>query len=388
MRGDRRTPLRLGIDFVEDPHPVLHRLRADDPLAWIQIPYGARGVLITRYDDARQVLTSGDVIKNIRPALGLAAGGTVRPTVSAHLLNSDGADHRRLRRCSADALRITAVEHWRGIIEETVAEQTERFLCGRTTGDLRVWADRIPEAVIGKVMGLTDQEASELADLSRPLVDQWHRGEVEEATRKVAARIDQVLGAERGPSGVRTLLAAHEARILDRRELVSSLFLTLFAGLETAAAFLGAAAFRLLAEYGSLLAMSDDSGDVLKELLRLEPPLAMATVRAARNELLLPSGPVPGGALIFVSLAAANRDPARFERPDELRPGRGGPVSLTFGAGDHFCLGHAPAQLEVATALAELARRAPRLRLQPESAVGFRPSVFIRTPDCLVVRWD
>jgi hypothetical protein len=76
----------------------------------------------------------------------------------------------------------------------------------------------------------------------------------------------------------------------------------------------------------------------------------------------------PGDVVVGV-MAAANRDPAVFERPDEfdiLRPDSRNHVSL--GMGPHFCLGAGLARMEAAAMLRALAERYPSLRLAGEPA--------------------
>jgi unspecific monooxygenase len=76
--------------------------------------------------------------------------------------------------------------------------------------------------------------------------------------------------------------------------------------------------------------------------------------------------PVPAGTKIAALLGAAARDPAVFDRPDELELRRHPNPHLGFGAGPHYCLGAPLARLEVAAALGALCARLPRLELATE----------------------
>ena len=70
---------------------------------------------------------------------------------------------------------------------------------------------------------------------------------------------------------------------------------------------------------------------------------------------------------------SANRDPRRFEAPDEFRIGRGDPDHITFGAGVHFCLGAPLARLELEVAVDRLTATLPAavLATEPEREDGF-----------------
>jgi cytochrome P450 len=72
---------------------------------------------------------------------------------------------------------------------------------------------------------------------------------------------------------------------------------------------------------------------------------------------------IPAREQVLVCLGAANRDPGRFPRPDDLDLDRGDGPNLGFGHGIHFCLGAPLARLEVRIALDVLLRRHPGLRL-------------------------
>jgi cytochrome P450 len=76
---------------------------------------------------------------------------------------------------------------------------------------------------------------------------------------------------------------------------------------------------------------------------------------------------LPKGAVLHLCLGSANRDPARWDRPDEYdlaRPLRG---SFAFGGGQHVCLGMHVARAEISTAVGALFDRLPDLRLDPEA---------------------
>src|SRR3546814_9352679 len=63
--------------------------------------------------------------------------------------------------------------------------------------------------------------------------------------------------------------------------------------------------------------------------------------------------------MVIAVLAAANRDPCVFDKPDEIDPYRRSLTPLSFGAGRHFCIGVHLAKLEAQIAWKHLARRLP-----------------------------
>jgi cytochrome P450 PksS len=113
-------------------------------------------------------------------------------------------------------------------------------------------------------------------------------------------------------------------------------------------------------------------GPAVEELLRFSAPVMNATVRFARHDLELAGTHIPGGALVYASLASANRDEAIWERPDELDVARSPNRHLGFGDGPHFCAGAALARAEAQIAILEFLRRFPRARLSgvPEWKAG------------------
>ena len=81
---------------------------------------------------------------------------------------------------------------------------------------------------------------------------------------------------------------------------------------------------------------------------------------------------------------SANRDPAVFDAPDELRLDRDPNPHVTFGAGIHFCLGAPLAGVELQTSFATVLRRLPDLELVEEPR--WKPGYIIRGLESLHVR--
>jgi cytochrome P450 len=112
-----------------------------------------------------------------------------------------------------------------------------------------------------------------------------------------------------------------------------------------------------------------------------------APARFAAADVELGGVVIPAGATVTLSLAAANRDPARFDAPELHDVDRDVSGHLAFGHGIHFCLGASLARLEGEVALGTLLDRYPDL--EPAVAledVAYRHSVLIHALAALPVR--
>jgi cytochrome P450 len=109
--------------------------------------------------------------------------------------------------------------------------------------------------------------------------------------------------------------------------------------------------------------------------------------RYAAADVNLDRARIHAGELVRVSLSAANRDPAVFDRPDSFDLARANARRhLAFAAGRHVCLGVHLARLEARLALRGIIERFPRLRLDPDNASAVGGLVF-RKPASLHVLW-
>lgn len=105
--------------------------------------------------------------------------------------------------------------------------------------------------------------------------------------------------------------------------------------------------------------------NAVEELLRFESPV-MQSARIPMQDVAIGGCPIGRGESVAVSLAAANRDPARYPDPDRFDVTRRDVTHHSFGGGARFCLGAPLARLEARVALAAVIERFPRLRLADE----------------------
>jgi cytochrome P450 family 150 subfamily A5 len=133
---------------------------------------------------------------------------------------------------------------------------------------------------------------------------------------------------------------------MDAVRLASLLFI---AGVGTTAGLL-ATGFQLLGERPDLQQLLRDEperiANFLEETLRIDSPLK-GTFRLARVTKTVAGVEIPAGSTVMLVIGAANRDPRKFECPDEFRVDRkNARQHLAFGNGVHTCVGAPLARAE------------------------------------------
>jgi cytochrome P450 PksS len=153
---------------------------------------------------------------------------------------------------------------------------------------------------------------------------------------------------------------------ISREEIVSMVFLLLFAGHETTTHLISGSAFELLKNPALRDWLREDDSRLdlaVEEFLRFITPVQFTKPRYVRRDVDLGGITVKKGDKVMPMLSAANVDPQANASPGRLdlqrRPNR----HIAFGTGIHFCLGHQLARIEGRCALKSLFRRWPQLAL-------------------------
>ena len=117
-------------------------------------------------------------------------------------------------------------------------------------------------------------------------------------------------------------------------------------------------------------------------------PTDPAFARFTTRDVELGGLAIPEDSVVHVCFGAANRDPARWDRPDEFDPGRPPRPHLAFGNGPHVCLGMHVARAEIGTAVSTLLARIPGLRLDPDAEPPRIIGMYERGPTAVPAVWQ
>jgi 4-methoxybenzoate monooxygenase (O-demethylating) len=118
-------------------------------------------------------------------------------------------------------------------------------------------------------------------------------------------------------------------------------------------------------QWNALVNDRDLVRNAFDETLRMWPPVPLMG-RTTPQPTELAGQRIEAEQKVFVLIGAANRDPRRWERPDEFDVTRSTTGQLGFGLGPHFCVGHAIARLEAEVVMSTLLDRVERIELDGE----------------------
>ena len=386
-------------EFLADPYPTYHRLRAEDPVH--QSPLGFW--VLTRYDDVSAVLRDPRFIKEPLAALVAARFGAEVPRgVGLSMLDRDPPDHTRLRGLVSKAFTPRVVDGLRSRIQQIVDELITRVQAAGSMDVIEEFAYPIPVNVICEMLGvpLADHERFKgwSLDIARGLDSIWLPPDSEVPRRSAASRhaindyfrglIAQRRASPRGDL-LSALIAAEEAGDkLNEEELLATCILLLIAGHETTVNLIGNGVLALLRNPGELKRLRETPGLIttaVEELLRYDGPV-QRTARVASAEATIGGRTIAKGEMVMPFIGAADRDPSQFPDPDRLDLTRADNRHIAFGWGIHFCLGAPLARVEGQIAIDALVRRLPRLELMTD-APEYRQSLTLRGLKTLPVKF-
>jgi cytochrome P450 len=248
--------------------------------------------------------------------------------------------------------------------------------------------------VICELLGVPIEDQAEFRRWTSVLVSAsaGGTGVPEAAAAFVTYLLDLIDRKRATPAGdlLSALIATRdEGDRLTEDELTSMAFLLLLAGHETTVNLIGSGMYTLLTLPGEHRRLRADPALIpaaVEEFLRLEGPVETATSRTATEAVTYGGVTVPAGAMVAISLLAADRDPQRFPAPDAFELDRPDNQHLAFGYGVHYCLGAPLARLEAQIAFTDLLAAFPDMRLAETPApVTWRPGMLIRGPAALHV---
>lgn len=388
--------------FDLDPYPTFNRLRDSGPvhdgapheaLGWTgDVFFQGLPYLNRPHVGAYDYATCTEVLRNESRFVTnppIVDGDPVLP--DAAILYMDGRRHHDYRTLVQPSFvpnkAIWWLDNWISTLIHRLIDGIERT--GRA--DLNVdFCAPIPMLTIAGSFGIGVDEALDVREAVTA------DGQGSTALAKV---LMPIIAARRAEPGDDLISVLTQAQLTDEDGVLHQLsdadvmafsFLLLAAGSGTTWKQMGITLVALLQHPEVLEAVRADRTlirNVVEEALRWMPTdPVFARFAIADGEL--GGRDVAAGTVVHACLAAANRDPSRWERPDEFDPFRSASKShLTFGHGPHTCLGMHVARAELVHGVGALLDRLPDLRLDPDAPAPRIIGLYERGPDAVPVRF-
>jgi cytochrome P450 len=378
-----------------NPYPVYATLR--DAGSVIKTPFG--GWMVTRYETVDRVLRSASfrTPRGYRDANDPAGpprfdAATALGRHRRHwLIFQSGDAHTRVRKLIMKVFTPRAVRglapRVEALVDALVAQMVERA-ASEVIADL---AYPLPATVICELLGIPaadrDQNRAWAAAVAATVDPVCTDAQIKVAVHAMAewdAYIRALLADLRHKPGdalLDAMLAVEEdGTSLTEDEVAANATFLFLAGHETTTNLIGNGLYALLRHPAELARLRADPAlveNAIEELLRFDSPVQFAP-RVALEQTEIDGVTLEKEIPILLALGAANRDPRRYERAEELDVTRADPKPLSFGGGPHFCVGAALARLEAKHAFTALLARTRSIELATES-VTWRSALALRS---------
>jgi len=395
-----------GVGTVRDPYTRWAELRRMgpvlevDPREWTgdqqfmsggqEAPEGFKIWSAVSYDAVHDILADSSNFSSSGYAM------TMGPVLGRTILEMDPPEHTVHRKLLSQAFSRRALESWEtGLVAETINGLIEGF-AERGSADLvRELTFPFPVTVIAGMMGVPADRLGDFHRLAVELVsvtiDYDGALRASKSLRDLFADLLQARRAEPGDDIISVLASAEvEGEGLEDELIYSFLRLLAPAGAETTYRSSSNLLCGLLNnpdQLELLRANRDLLPYAIEEGVRWESPLT-GIMRMTTAEVTVQGVEIPAGAVVHVNMAAANRDPARFEDPDRFDVTRKFKQHMGFAFGTHACLGIHLARMETRVLLNAVLDRLPGLALDPSAGEIFVSGQVFRAPSALPVVFE
>lgn len=366
--------------FVQNPYPFYDRARALGPF----FHWADYGMVCTPDAAATNAIFRDRRFGREAPAeLAPAILDHLKPfyAVEAHsMLELEPPRHTRLRGLVLRAFTSRRI----AALGPEIAQLSHDLIDALPPGPfdlLKHFGQKLPVTIIARLLGVPEMMSDDLLKWSNAMVGMYMANRTPEAEARAVAATQSFVAFLRDYIGQRrqdprddlitSLIAAEEAgEKLTTDELISTCILLLNAGHEATVHTIGNGVKTLLETQTPVTALAPDAIEAtVEEILRFDPALHMFT-RWAYETVDIMGQTFHRGDRVALLLAAANRDPAFWEQPDQFIPTRAIKPNATFGAGLHFCVGAPLARLELQIALPVLFQRLPGLHMTAPPTYG------------------
>lgn len=358
------------------PHDAFRRLRREAPVFRHPEP-GADGFwVVTKYEDVRNI--------SVRPRLfsSQRQGTLIRdpspqdlPALQSIMLNMDPPQHRQYRKIVNEAFTPRMVRNLEGKVRAMVGKIIDAVAPRGECEFVDEIAAPLPMEVICEMMGVPESDRRHIYDMSNQLVgadDPDFHGERDNFMKASAGMFHYAanLAEERRKRPTDDLTTALlnaevEGNRLSELEFNSFFLLLAIAGNETTRTVTANGMLCLIEHPEQREVLRRDPslvGSAIEEMLRYNPPVHYFR-RTATADTEIRGVKIRENDKLTLWYPAANRDEDVFPDGDVFDVRRSPNEHLSFGFGEHFCLGANLARLELKVMFEELTARLPDIEL-------------------------
>jgi cytochrome P450 len=378
-------------EWAADPYPIQDELRQRCPIAHTD-RFGG-GWLPTRYEDVAAIAYDTErfssrsiIMSNFRPPRELAPVGSTPP------ISSDPPFHHDARKLLLPAFTKSAVARREAATRAFCHALIDGFEGQEVVDAARDYAQHIPVRVIADMLGFPPEDGPRFREFIESALEGVNLPP-EERMERMRQLFDYLLTqirdhVERPRDDLTTYLIEAElyGRKLEPSHVAGTMALLLIAGIDTTWSAIGASLWHLARTPADRVRLVAEPGllpTAMEEFLRAYAPVTMA--RLVKEDMRWRGVEMRADDWVLLSFPAANRDPAQFERPDEVVIDRAVNRHAAFGLGIHRCVGSHLARMELRVALEVWLERVPVFALEDPAGVTWAPGQ-VRGPRTLPLR--
>lgn len=388
-------------EFAADPYPHYAAIVRDNPIhfaesigAWVLAGHrvAAQGLRDLRFESRPG--------KFADPLAGRALQSPSTRILTGMVGYVDPPLHTRMRALIREAMNPYVGPALRETIERNVEAAVE---CVALQGEFDLVSDlTLPLAcdIISRVLGVPASDAQELRAATRsmarifdPLPTTAVRQEIDQAVSRFRDYFLGLIGLRRRAPGddmiSRLIRGVRPELRLSDNDIVSNCALIYMSGQESPGNLIASSMLALSQfpeQWEVLHQHADELPLAVEELIRFSSP-AQFSARTAATDCEYADRKIARGEVVFMLIAAANRDPARFHEPDRVDLRRVDNPHLAFGGGLHHCMGSEISRMQLESFLRSLVRR--RLRVVvPNQQLLWKPYLAMRGLTHLQVRLE
>ena len=398
----------LSLEFSKNPYQFYDIMRQlDEPYYYEEIDTW----MLTKIDDVQKVAINPKMVRGQHEILSKNELLEQQKKMNWHempyherfiqynLLESEGETHRRLRKQVFKEFTPVMISKQKKMIQTYVNKLLKQVMDMSEIDFVGDFASHIPGHIIGRVLGVPDEDCPQLRIWSEDVVrffdvgcDDNDKKIAEQSTKEFFFYLKDLL-KDREKSPKDDLLTRLQLSQLDGNmsldELISTSMLILMAGHGSTIDVLGSGMHCLIRYPEENIKLRENPNlikSAIQEIFRFEPPLPFFH-RFVTQKSEIGGKVFEEGNRIGLLYGAANRDPQRFDKPNKFDITRNPNRHIAFGGGTHFCLGNNLALLDMEIIFTTLIKKFKIINLvEPEPI--YKRGLSVRGPKSLKINWE